>query len=109
MTVIAALTHRREYGSCSLFLQVQKLWWMRYRNNRRAEAVKGTAFNFARADAMHHGYTAAVQPTSSGNANINTAAIKLVISDIDGTLVTHDKVLTAGAIDAVKRIREAGY
>jgi Cof subfamily protein (haloacid dehalogenase superfamily) len=34
--------------------------------------------------------------------------IRLVIADVDGTLVTQDKVLTAGAVDAVKRLREAG-
>jgi Cof subfamily protein (haloacid dehalogenase superfamily) len=32
----------------------------------------------------------------------------LVIADVDGTLVTQEKVLTARAIDAVKRLREAG-
>lgn len=34
--------------------------------------------------------------------------IRLVIADVDGTLVTQDKVLTAGAVDAVNRLREAG-
>jgi len=33
--------------------------------------------------------------------------IRLVIADVDGTLVTQDKVLTAGAIKAVKRLRSA--
>ena len=33
--------------------------------------------------------------------------IRLVIADVDGTLVTQDKVLTAGAIKAVKRLRNA--
>jgi Cof subfamily protein (haloacid dehalogenase superfamily) len=31
-----------------------------------------------------------------------------VISDIDGTIVTHDKVLTQASIDAVKKLEEAG-
>jgi len=34
--------------------------------------------------------------------------IQLVIADVDGTLVTHDKVLTRRAIDAVFHLREAG-
>jgi Cof subfamily protein (haloacid dehalogenase superfamily) len=34
--------------------------------------------------------------------------IQLVIADVDGTLVTHDKVLTPNAIDAVFKLREAG-
>src|SRR5262245_13083938 len=33
--------------------------------------------------------------------------IRLVIADVDGTLVTQEKVLTARAIDAVKRLRNA--
>jgi Cof subfamily protein (haloacid dehalogenase superfamily) len=33
--------------------------------------------------------------------------IRLVIADVDGTLVTQDKVLTAQAIEAVKRLRNA--
>jgi Cof subfamily protein (haloacid dehalogenase superfamily) len=33
--------------------------------------------------------------------------IRLVIADVDGTLVTQDKVLTARAIEAVKRLRNA--
>lgn len=35
-------------------------------------------------------------------------AIAAVLADVDGTLITKDKVLTAGAIDAVKRLRERG-
>jgi len=31
-----------------------------------------------------------------------------VIADVDGTLVTNDKVLTPGSIDAVSRLRQAG-
>ncbi|MBB3173589.1 hypothetical protein FHR90_001412 [Endobacter medicaginis] len=34
--------------------------------------------------------------------------IKLVLADVDGTLVTHDKVLTNRAIAAVKKMREQG-
>jgi Cof subfamily protein (haloacid dehalogenase superfamily) len=34
--------------------------------------------------------------------------IQLVIADVDGTLVTQEKVLTARAIDAVRRLRETG-
>ena len=32
----------------------------------------------------------------------------LVVSDVDGTLVTHDKVLTPRAIAAVERLHEGG-
>jgi len=34
--------------------------------------------------------------------------IKLVVSDVDGTLLTKDKTLTDGAAAAVRRLREAG-
>ncbi len=34
--------------------------------------------------------------------------IKLVVSDVDGTLLTHDKVLTVGAKSAVHRLHAAG-
>ena len=34
--------------------------------------------------------------------------IRLVLSDVDGTLVTHDKSLTQRSIDAVQRLHEAG-
>ncbi len=34
--------------------------------------------------------------------------IRLVIADVDGTLLTSDKVLTARAIQAIRRLREAG-
>jgi Cof subfamily protein (haloacid dehalogenase superfamily) len=34
--------------------------------------------------------------------------IKLVLSDVDGTLVTPDKELTAGSVEAVERLHEAG-
>ncbi|THD65289.1 HAD hydrolase family protein, partial [Phenylobacterium sp.] len=35
-------------------------------------------------------------------------SLQLLISDIDGTLVTPDKILTAAAQAAVKRLGEAG-
>src|SRR5580658_9167240 len=38
----------------------------------------------------------------------STAPITLVLADVDGTLVTNDKILTPRAIDAVKRLRERG-
>jgi Cof subfamily protein (haloacid dehalogenase superfamily) len=34
--------------------------------------------------------------------------IKLVVSDVDGTLLTRDKTLTDGAVAAVRRLHEAG-
>ncbi len=37
-----------------------------------------------------------------------TAALRLLISDIDGTLVTPDKILTAAAQAAVQRLDDAG-
>ncbi|HXA53958.1 MAG TPA: Cof-type HAD-IIB family hydrolase [Solirubrobacteraceae bacterium] len=38
----------------------------------------------------------------------NAPAIRLVLSDVDGTLVTRAKELTPRAIEAVRRLREAG-
>lgn len=38
---------------------------------------------------------------------VQASPIRLVIADVDGTLVTHDKVLTARAISSVARLREA--
>ena len=38
----------------------------------------------------------------------SSAPIKLVLADVDGTLVTNDKVLTDRAKDAVRRLREGG-
>src|SRR5947209_462835 len=35
-------------------------------------------------------------------------AVRLVIADVDGTLVTQEKVLTARAIEAASRLHEAG-
>jgi Cof subfamily protein (haloacid dehalogenase superfamily) len=37
-----------------------------------------------------------------------TRKIRLVIADVDGTLLTHDKVLTQRSIDAVFKLRKAG-
>ncbi len=34
--------------------------------------------------------------------------IRMVIADVDGTLVTQEKVLTKRAVEAVSRLREAG-
>src|SRR5690242_15951164 len=34
--------------------------------------------------------------------------VKLFVADVDGTLVTRDKSLTARAVEAVRRLREAG-
>src|SRR5437764_13091448 len=36
------------------------------------------------------------------------SAVAMVVSDVDGTLVTHDKRLTAGARRAVQRLHDAG-
>ena len=41
------------------------------------------------------------------NPPVSGSTIRLVIADVDGTLVTQDKVLTARAISAVARLREA--
>jgi Cof subfamily protein (haloacid dehalogenase superfamily) len=37
-----------------------------------------------------------------------TSNIRLVVADVDGTLVTNEKVLTARAVEAVKRLNNAG-
>jgi len=34
--------------------------------------------------------------------------ISLLLADVDGTLVTRDKILTSRAQDAVRRLRKAG-
>jgi Cof subfamily protein (haloacid dehalogenase superfamily) len=44
-------------------------------------------------------------PQSSG---IDRKQVRLVIADVDGTLVTHDKILTQRAIQSVFKLREAG-
>lgn len=37
-----------------------------------------------------------------------TAGQKLLVTDIDGTLITHEKVLTPAAVRAVQKLRDAG-
>jgi Cof subfamily protein (haloacid dehalogenase superfamily) len=44
---------------------------------------------------------------ASKNGHV-TQAIKMVIADVDGTLVTQEKILTKRAADAVLRLHEAG-
>jgi Cof subfamily protein (haloacid dehalogenase superfamily) len=39
---------------------------------------------------------------------VSTPAIRLVLSDVDGTLVTSDKVLTEATVRAVERLNDAG-
>jgi Cof subfamily protein (haloacid dehalogenase superfamily) len=39
---------------------------------------------------------------------VSSAAVKLVLADVDGTLVTQDKVLTDRAVDAVRKLHDAG-
>jgi Cof subfamily protein (haloacid dehalogenase superfamily) len=45
---------------------------------------------------------------ASPNIKPQNRPVRLVIADVDGTLVTHDKVLTSRAIDAVFQLRKAG-
>ncbi len=40
--------------------------------------------------------------------NPQTSQVRLVIADVDGTLVTQDKVLTARATEAVTKLHDAG-
>ena len=40
--------------------------------------------------------------------NPQTSRVRLVIADVDGTLVTQDKVLTTRATEAVKKLHDAG-
>ncbi len=37
-----------------------------------------------------------------------TTPIRLLLSDVDGTLITSDKVITSRTVDAVQRLRDAG-
>ena len=39
---------------------------------------------------------------------MSATRIRLLLADVDGTLVTQDKVLTAGAVEAVRRLHDAG-
>jgi len=48
---------------------------------------------------------AAVESSTRGQG---ANRISLMVSDVDGTLVNHDKVVTPGTIAAVRRLREAG-
>jgi Cof subfamily protein (haloacid dehalogenase superfamily) len=41
-------------------------------------------------------------------AHVSAPQIRLMLADVDGTLVTNDKVLTPRAIDAVRKLGEAG-
>jgi Cof subfamily protein (haloacid dehalogenase superfamily) len=41
-------------------------------------------------------------------AGVSAPSIRLLLADVDGTLVTNDKVLTPRAIEAVRKLREAG-
>ncbi len=43
----------------------------------------------------------------SSEATSQNFRVRLVIADVDGTLVTNDKVLTPRAIEAVKKLHEA--
>jgi Cof subfamily protein (haloacid dehalogenase superfamily) len=45
---------------------------------------------------------------AAGQREAVPSKISLLLSDVDGTLVTHDKQLTPRAIAAVKRLRDAG-
>ncbi len=44
----------------------------------------------------------------SATSGPSVAPIRLLLADVDGTLVTQDKVLTARAVDAVQRLGDAG-
>jgi len=44
----------------------------------------------------------------SSQLNPQTSGVRLVIADVDGTLVTQDKVLTPRATDAVKKLHDGG-
>jgi Cof subfamily protein (haloacid dehalogenase superfamily) len=39
---------------------------------------------------------------------VTALAVRLLLADVDGTLVTQEKILTPAAIDAVRRLRQAG-
>src|SRR6201985_3290531 len=46
--------------------------------------------------------------TGEGYTAVMKSTIKLLLADVDGTLVTPEKVLTDRAVDAVRRLGEAG-
>jgi Cof subfamily protein (haloacid dehalogenase superfamily) len=45
---------------------------------------------------------------TQGKCAVSTGGIRLFLADVDGTLVTQDKVLTDASIDAVGRLRDEG-
>ena len=47
-------------------------------------------------------------PSTDEQGVTSALAIRLVLSDVDGTLVTAEKALTPRAIEAVRRLDEAG-
>jgi Cof subfamily protein (haloacid dehalogenase superfamily) len=47
-------------------------------------------------------------PQASGTQGHNLRGIRLVLSDVDGTLVTNDKELTPRTLQAIEHMREAG-
>jgi len=51
---------------------------------------------------------AARQPVLGAEAMTGQRSIRLLLADVDGTLVTHDKVLTAAAQAAVRELHDAG-
>ncbi len=44
----------------------------------------------------------------SSQATTQNLRVRLVIADVDGTLVTQDKILTARAVESVKKLHDAG-
>jgi hydroxymethylpyrimidine pyrophosphatase-like HAD family hydrolase len=40
--------------------------------------------------------------------NTSSPSIRLLLADVDGTLVTRDKVLTERSIEAIGELRDAG-
>ena len=53
--------------------------------------------------------TNAVQPGVAGlESAMKTEPIRLVLCDVDGTLITNDKILTPRTVEAVGRLRDAG-
>ena len=47
-------------------------------------------------------------PTMNSQLSAQDSRVRLLIADVDGTLVTQDKVLTPRAIEAVKNLHDAG-
>ena len=45
---------------------------------------------------------------TSGEKYETMENIRLILADVDGTLVTHEKVFTARALDAVRKMDQAG-